>query len=100
MGYYTRHQLTIIEGDNYTTDYEQEIAEVTQYFNCFEDEIKWYDQEKDMIKYSKKHPNTTFMIEGEGEDSGDIWRAYYKNGKMFRTIGIVHFEDYSEDKLN
>lgn len=99
MGYYTRHQLTVINGDN-KTDYEDEINNQTDYNDLFEDEIKWYDCEKDMITFSKKHPGVTFLIDGEGEESGDIWKAYFKNGKIFKTKATLVFEEYSEDKLN
>lgn len=102
MGYYTRHELTVIEGNDYKTDYEQEIADSTNDYGkeaLWGGEVKWYDCDSDMIHYSEKHPNTLFMIEGVGEESADIWKAYYKNGKIFKTKAELKFEDYSEDKL-
>ena len=100
MGYYTRHELEIIEGNDYVTEYENEISDLAGYNNCFSDEsIKWYNCEQDMKKYSKKHPNTIFCISGEGEENEDIWKAYFKNGKMFKTKAIIIFEYFSEDKL-
>ncbi len=82
MGYYTRHELEVLQGNDHETDYEQEISENADYGSCFEDEIKWYEHEKDMREYSKKHPKTVFALKGEGEEIGDIWTEYYKNGKM------------------
>jgi hypothetical protein len=38
-------------------------------------------------------------VEGEGEESGDIWKAYYKNGKSFRANAQVTFEEFNESKL-
>jgi len=68
MGYYTRHTLEIIEGNDYVTDYEKEIGELSDYgISTFNDGIKWYNHEYDMLQYSKKHPNTIFKIIGEGE---------------------------------
>lgn len=99
MGYYTRHELEIVSGVDYNIDYEQEISELADYGSCFEDSIKWYDCEKNMKEYSKKHPNTIFCINGEGEESGDIWKAYFKNGKMFKTKAVITFEEFTEDKL-
>jgi len=99
MGYYTRHKLSIISGNDNVTDYDQEITNTTDYNELFDDSIKWYDCEKDMIKYSKKHPNTVFCIDGEGEESGDIWKAYFKNGKMFKTKATLVFEEFNENKL-
>jgi hypothetical protein len=54
MGYYTRHELTIISGDDNKTDYEEEITKSTDYLSLFSDSIKWYDCEDDMKNYSKK----------------------------------------------
>jgi hypothetical protein len=99
MGYYTRHELTIVSGGNFETDYEQEITDSTNYSSLFNDSIKWYDCEDDMKKYSKKHPNVIFLIDGEGEENGDIWKAYFQNGKMFKAKAILTFEDFSIDKL-
>ena len=99
MGYYTRHELEIVSGDDYNTDYEQEISELADYSSCFDDEIKWYDCEKDMKIYSKNHPNVVFGIKGEGEESGDIWKAYFQNGKMFKTKAVLVFGEFNESKL-
>lgn len=99
MGYYTRHELTIVSGGDPNIDYEEEIAKTTDYNHLFEDEIKWYDCDEDMKKFSKLHPDTLFLIDGEGEESGDIWRAYYKNGKSFRASAKLVFEEFSEEKL-
>jgi len=53
-----------------------------------------------MRKYSKLHPKLTFIIDGEGEESGDIWKAYFQNGKMFKTKAIMTFEEFSVEKLS
>ncbi len=99
MGYYTRHELTIIDGEDFNIDYEKEIGEQIDYEDPFDDEIKWYDCEDDMKSFSKKYPNTTFLIDGEGEESGDVWKAYFKDGKMFKTKAVFTFEEFSIDKL-
>jgi hypothetical protein len=100
MGYYTRHELTIIDGEDFNINYEQEIADSTDYNDLFDDSIKWYDCEKDMREFSKKYPNTTFLIDGEGEESGDIWKSYFKNGKMFTAKATMVFEEFSIEKLS
>lgn len=100
MGYYTRHELSIVSGDDNNTDYEKEITDSTTYSSLFDDEIKWYDCEKDMKSYSKKHPEVVFLIDGEGEESGDIWKAYFQNGKMFKTKATLVFEEFSIEKLS
>jgi len=100
MGYYTYHTLHIVEGDDNETDYKEEIADLSGYNNSlFEDTCKWYDHDKDMIKYSKKHPNVVFEIMGEGEEAGDLWYTYYKNGKMQFCKAVITYDEYDESKL-
>ena len=41
----------------------------------------WYDHEQDMIDISKEFPEATFMLDGDGEESEDFWRQYFKNGQ-------------------
>lgn len=100
MGYYTSHTLEIIEGDDYTTDYKEEIGKESGYGNPFGESCKWYDHEKDMRSFSKKHPKTIFKLSGEGEEAGDIWHEYYLNGKMQRTKAKIVFEKYDPSKLS
>jgi len=99
MGYYTTHKLEIISGDDYVTDYKAEISKSTGYADCFSEEIKWYEHEKDMRNFSEKHPGVLFKLSGEGEDNGDIWVEYYKNGKMQRCKADIVIEGYNENNL-
>lgn len=43
---------------------------------------KWYDNDDDMLELSRKFPDTIFKLHGNGEEAGDVWDSYYKNGKM------------------
>ena len=99
MGYYTSHRLTIVSGNDEVTDYAAEISKASNYDNCFDCEIKWYDHREKMIDYSKKHPNVLFLLEGEGEESGDQWKEYYQNGKVQRCNAIITFEEYNPAKM-
>lgn len=70
-------------------------------FNPFDDEpTKWYDHENDMREVSLKISNVVFVLDGYGEETGDIWRKYFYNGKVQRTVGKIVFEDFSESKLD
>lgn len=100
MGYYTRHKLEIVSGNDFTTDYESEITAMTDYSDCFDDEIKWYDHEEVMREFSRKHPKVVFKLIGEGEEKGDLWHEYYLNGSMQRCYGQITFDPFDEDKLN
>lgn len=100
MGYYTEYDLEVINGDN-TVDYKAEVGKASKYnaTDIFEEEIKWYDYEEDMIAFSKKCPTVIFKLMGEGEESGDSWIQYFKNGKSQRCDAIITFPDFDESKL-
>ena len=99
MGYYTTHKLSIISENDLDVDFEQEIEEHTDGCANFGDSSKWYDCETDMREYSKKYPSILFLIDGEGEESGDIWKAYFQDGKMLKVKAKIVFEEFSADKL-
>lgn len=99
MGYYTTHKLEILENQDYSVDYEKEISELADYQNCFDDEIKWYGHEEDMRRYSEKYPNVLFKLYGDGEENGDLWVEYYRNGLMQREKAKITFNEFNESKL-
>lgn len=99
MGYYTEFELEILEGDDNVTDYEQEISDIAEYNHCFQHEIKWYNYQENMIEYSKKHPDVLFLLSGKGEESSDLWREYFEDGKTYRVLGKVVFEDFKKESL-
>lgn len=100
MGYYTHHSLDIIGFQPTPHDHEQAIGELSEYgYMTFEDSIKWYDHEEHMRKYSKLHPAIVFELSGEGEESGDLWREYYSDGKMQRCKATIIYADFDESKL-
>ena len=99
MGYLTTFSLEIIEGDS-KTNHIAGIGEISGYGEQWEgDSIKWYNCDKDMLKYSKLYPDTVFEITGYGEEQEDIWKAYYKDGKEQKTVAKIIFDDYDEFKL-
>lgn len=103
MGYYTEYKLMTKPSD---TSLISELRE-----NCMDasyaldnngdsdGSTKWYSFESDMKSFSKKYPNTLFLLEGEGEEPGDIWKAYFKDGKSFHTKAELVFEEFTEEKL-
>lgn len=104
MGYYTDYKIT--QSGEYVDEnsLEEELNNITGYgwgsdLSLYD--AKWYDFDKDMKAFSKLHPNTIFQLDGEGEESPDIWRSYYKNGKHQSAnteIKIIH-EPFDESKL-
>ena len=106
MGYDTRYQLDIVEGGYISdvlsllnkSDFEEMFFAVDEHGedanNC-----KWYDHEDDMKKLSLMFPDIVFDLYGEGDEAGDIWHKYFKNGKMQRCPAKICFDAYDESKL-
>lgn len=95
MGYYTRYDIS----DN-SEEIQEAINLKSGYERVDEDSIKWYDCEKDMRDVSVDFPNIVLTVSGEGEESGDIWRGYFKDGKGFISKAKLVFEEFDEAKLN
>lgn len=102
MGYYTRFELTVHEGE---VDQEQlldELDAVSTYkwdSDLILDEAKWYQCNEDMKKISEKYKDVVFKLHGDGEESGDVWEAYYKNGKMQFCPAMITFDQFNESNL-
>jgi len=52
-----------------------------------------------MTLMSKDIPNVLFALAGEGEESGDLWRAYYLNGKTWRSKAEIVYPPLDRTKL-
>ena len=98
MGYYTNYELETVSGGDYETDYEQEVTDQVGY-RPFECETKWYSFEKDMREVSKKHPNVLLKLSGEGEENGDLWEAYFLNGKMQMCKAKIEYDTFDEAQM-
>lgn len=106
MGYYTDYDLDILKCKKEDEDLlESEVFQIffkdlTSY--DIEDGlygIKWYEHHEHMIKISKQWPDVIFELDGSGEDSSDIWRTYYHNGKSQHSPGKIIFDEFDENKL-
>jgi len=53
---------------------------------------KWYDCLTDLRELSALLPNVWFVLHGYGEESGDIWRAYAKAGKVEKVKAEFKFK--------
>jgi hypothetical protein len=101
MGNCTQYCLS--SNDGKIEEHMKALEEITgydkYYMNGGGQECKWYAHEKHLKAYSKEYPDTLFTLEGEGEESGDLWKKYFKNGKMFKAIAQTTFEEFNEEKL-
>ena len=100
-------QTTFDESLSLEIELEMEFDESTpsgygawkHFINGDADQLKWYDWDTDMRCLSNKFPTVTFTLKGEGEESGDLWIAYYLGGKGYCDKAEVVFPEYSEKKL-
>ena len=103
MGYITGYALDVIKGDEtligkFIDECEAASCAIDEYGDTL-DYCKWYNHAEDLKEFSKKHPDALFMLSGEGEESGDIWKRYFRNGKSQLCEAKIVFEDYDENKL-
>ena len=95
MGYYTHYDLTTVQGNLSPEQMEQVkqflswsawlVSEGDAGFplsTVLEERHKWYEHDEDMLALSREYPGVTFCLSGEGEDQGDVWKKYYRDGKM------------------
>ena len=110
MGYYTNYTLTW-ESDDKVTDWEIEdyIENLDPdsddgygIYAAYHDgcnDMKWYEWQEHMVKFSMEFPEVLFKLEGKGEEHGDLWVAYIKNGKVQLCKAKITFDDFDESKL-
>lgn len=107
MGYYTTFKLSIRNGE-VTEEMQTKLKEIKpEYFigHDMEDlleglyEAKWYDWKEDLIKLSKAFPTEVFELSGYGEEREDMWKAYFKNGKLQIERAEIRIGEYDETKL-
>ena len=104
MGYYTTYSLTLEEGPR--EQFQRMLEDIDAMMgdnemSSFESiNAKWYSYETDIKQLSLKYPDIIFRVNGDGEDSDDLWQDFWHNGKRFSER--VRFADYKDikDKLN
>lgn len=97
MGYYTDYTLDFEDINDYYF-YESQLRKIAG-FNPLETETKWSGWKKDMKELSSKYPNVLFKLYGTGEENSDMWKAYFKNGKMQICKAKITFDEYNENLL-
>jgi len=104
MGYRTYFTLMVTEGNEDLIDkLKNECLDADYAIDSDgnpQDECKWCDHEADMQAFSEKYPEILFTLNGEGEESTDLWNKYFKGGKMQACYAQITFEEYDENKLS
>lgn len=103
MGYNTKYELEIIEGDRTLISKlrnENKNAEfaIDENGECNES-CKWYEYRNEMIKFSEKNKGTLLKLIGKGEEAGDIWAEYYRDGKHQVCMAEIVIPDFNEDLM-
>lgn len=97
MTYYTDYTLKVHNDEQNGEKYHKKKIE-----DCFGGkfnlDISWSEHEKDMIKYSKKHPEVTFELIGEGQEREDMWKKFFTNGKVEVHRAEIQYIVEGEDK--
>jgi len=121
MGYLTSFKLEIIQPESKIDDFERvlpksQVPEQRQIIEMLRSKYEnakfsldengntresytWYNYQDDLKEFSKNFPTMIFKLNGEGEENGDIWEAYFKNGKMQLCEARITFDKYDESKL-
>ena len=85
--------------DEYGKDWDWTVAE----FNGVDigESSKWYESDEDMkiLSSREEYKDVLFILDGEGESSGDIWKKYYKNGKQCELKAKITFPEFDESQL-
>jgi len=111
MGYYTTFELNMDNGDDQlaeihavlldideaTFHLDLEVSPSTAYNS--EESGSWRHHEIDMRELSAQFPTVLFQLSGSGEENGDLWEEYYKDGKMQRIDAEITFAEFDSAKL-
>jgi hypothetical protein len=105
MGYTTWFELSHNADAETTADIQLFLRANEETFYAFDefgegtDRYKWYEWQEDMETLSKQFPSVVFTLRGEGEESGDIWVAYFKDGKTALHHAEITFPEFDESNL-
>ncbi|CAM0055225.1 hypothetical protein VPHK460_0175 [Vibrio phage K460] len=101
MGYYTDYTVEVENGDPFEEVLDA-IKEQSDYSGWDGNElrdVKWYRYRDDVKYISRRFPDKLIVVSGEGEESGDVWREYFLDGKSHCVKAKFAFEDFDKNKL-
>lgn len=97
MGYYTDFEIEVIPDEGVEVDFDYlhfKLNKISEYVFSVSGnnglrlgDSKWYNSKSDMSRLSEQFKNVLFIVNGEGEENGDIWKYYFKNG-MFQDANV------------
>lgn len=110
MGYYTEYSLmTSLPTENNKTllkkiiklarKNDESIAFAIDDNGDPQQRCKWYEHENDMRAISALHPGVLFTLSGDGEEQGDSWKKYFRDGNMQVAHAVIAFDEFDPTKL-
>jgi hypothetical protein len=102
MGYNTRYSLRLqrmgLSDDEILKDLCKSV-ESAEFAVCDGEPMAWYEHEEKLLEFSKRYPQVLFILDGKGDDAGDVWRKYFMNGKVQVTRAEIRLEEFDPKKL-
>ena len=53
----------------------------------------WHTHEEDMRDFSSKYPGVLFTLSGSGDGPRDLWKKYFRGGKMQAARAKITFDE-------
>ncbi len=78
MGYECRYDLTVLGADQ--GEVETELEDIAG-FNPLSDSWTWREHDEHMLRLAKRFPEAVFTLNVDGEETGDVWRVFFKHGE-------------------
>ena len=91
MGYYTTYTLNKISGSD--GDFDALVKDIrvksgVDFSSHNVQEAKWSRHDDDMHELSRKYPDLVVQLDGDGQDSDDLWATRYRDGES-ESVGAV-----------
>lgn len=103
MGYYTKFEIEVDPGRENIIIMKDTLVCGDYTLDAFMShdviEMKWYDHDDDMRNFSRLFPTAVITLTGFGEESKDIWRSYYSDGKCHEAKTEIVYEKFDKEKL-
>lgn len=59
------------------------------------DFLNWDKFEADMIALSQQYPDYILILDGEGQEGGDMWRMYFHNGRVQMCPAVITYPRFA-----
>ena len=101
MGYITIFDLRLIGDKDKVQAFEQDLLEeskdgndevdsdVVELIECGYTSAKLYDLEEWIDEVAPRHPDVLVILNGDGEESDDLWECRWKGDKCERQDAII-----------